>query len=464
MKHPPGGSMVWRLYAVGVVQLVLVALTAIAIGVAVTRSAARWNLPHLADRIKPLLVRREALLHELLELHARHDVELTVYAESGELIASNVSPPLHRPWWNAVDHVHGPPHWPPQFRPGAGRRGPPTGPPFRQVMYSQVEEGGRKYVIAARPDHRRPYATPIALTFACGLLIVGAGAFLIRRWFTRPLSQLSAAAQAFGSGDLAARTGLSRNDEIGEVGRAFDEMAGHVQQLVLNEKELLANVSHELRTPLARIRVALDMAAEGDAAAARASLAEISLDLAELETLLEDVLHTTRLAIDDRKSVAASFALHPEDIAVQTVIEAAVQRFKLRNPRRPLQLSIDAGASMLRIDPMLFRRVLDNLLDNAHKYSPDPDSPIVLRTARTDERLAIEVSDAGVGISREDLPHVFTPFFRGERSRSRGGGGVGLGLTLAKRIVEAHDGAIEVRSNLGSGATVRIEMPLGQAR
>jgi signal transduction histidine kinase len=108
---------------------------------------------------------------------------------------------------------------------------------------------------------------------------------------------------------------------------------------------------------------------------------------------------------------------------------------------------------------VLFRRVIDNLLENAHKYTPDTDSPIELAVSRDGGDVAFEVRDRGVGISAEDLPRIFAAFFRGERSRSRETGGVGLGLTLARRIVEAHDGAIDVTSVVNAGTTVRVTIP-----
>jgi two-component system, OmpR family, sensor kinase len=234
-----------------------------------------------------------------------------------------------------------------------------------------------------------------------------------------------------------------------------------IQQLVLAEKELLANVSHELRTPLARIRVALDMAAEGNAAAASASLAEITTDLTELEALLDDVLQATRLAIDDGTSGAPGFALHLEDVSVEAIAQAATQRFKSRHPQRPLRTSVEGGATLLFVD-MLIRRALDNLLDNAHKYSPDPEGAIVLLARHEAGRVLFEVVDCGIGIETEDIPHVFKPFFRSDRSRSRDGGGIGLGLTLAKRIVEAHGGTIEVHSEAGVGTTVRVGLEVSE--
>jgi len=113
----------------------------------------------------------------------------------------------------------------------------------------------------------------------------------------------------------------------------------------------------------------------------------------------------------------------------------------------------------IHVDPVLFRRVIDNLLENAHKYTPDGDAAIELRVTRDasdGDDVVFEVCDRGIGIPADDLPRIFTAFFRGERSRSRETGGVGLGLTLARRIVEAHGGAIRgdqhaQRRHLGAG-------------
>ncbi len=319
---------------------------------------------------------------------------------------------------------------------------------------------GRAVLVARFTPPRRDLRGPL-FTLGLGLLIVGVGAFFMSRWIVRPLEHLSRAAKALGEGDLRARSGLSRRDEVGDVSRTFDEMAERVEHLVRAEKELLANVSHELRTPLARIRVALDLAVEGDARAAREALAEIEVDLAELETLLEDVLAAARMEMQGGKATPAAFALRLEEVVPATLVETAAARFRSRHPDRELLVTTGGGLPLLRVDRMLVRRAVDNLLENAHKYSPSSSAPVLLRASARDGRLVVEVEDEGMGIPAEDLPHVFTPFFRGERSRSRGAGGVGLGLTLAKRIVEAHGGSIDVRSAVSKGTTVRVELPSG---
>jgi signal transduction histidine kinase len=305
---------------------------------------------------------------------------------------------------------------------------------------------------------RRFPLSPLVTFAVSGLFIVGIGSLLTARWIVRPLDVLTQTARSLGAGDLGARTGLVRGDELGEVGRSFDEMAERVQSLLLSERELLANVSHELRTPLARIRVALDIASEADGQTGRASLAEIATDLSEIEALVHDILTTTRLDMAAGNGAPAAFALHVEDVTASALCERTSERFFARHPRRRLEVSIEGEVPSMKLDPVLFRRVLDNLLENAHKYSPDVDQPVGLRVSASEGGVVFEVSDHGVGIPAEDLPKVFAPFFRGERSRSRGTGGVGLGLTLAKRIVEAHGGTIGVTSEVGAGTRVCVTL------
>jgi len=128
------------------------------------------------------------------------------------------------------------------------------------------------------------------------------------------------------------RAGLRRADEIGDVARAFNDMAVRIEQLLLAEKELLANVSHELRTPLARIRVALDIAGEADLEFGRMSLAEIGVDLSELETLIDDIFTATRLEIQQGTSRVAHFELHVEETSPAAVCQSVADRFRARLP------------------------------------------------------------------------------------------------------------------------------------
>ena len=491
----PRHGLVWRLYAVGVVQFLLVALSALLIGYVMNRMA-HWDMQSLSARLKPLSNDPAALEREVKELGAREHLPISIYDADGHLLLSNVEPALRAPLFGGrhrppppdddrpppdddrppILHARPPPD--PEHLLEFGPRGPPQVPPAFSDLphlggpgfhgghpppfdnFARFEVNGRDALLVARFERPKPSPLPPILTLFAGLAVLGVGALLTARWIARPLSQLSRMAVSLGKGDLRARSELARNDELGEVARAFDEMAERIQKLLQAEKELLANVAHELRTPLARIRVALEIAGEGDAETARLSLAEIAVDLSELEALINDVLTAARFELSEDIAHGSSFSLHLEPIAAQTIGERAAERFQSRHPARPFEAHFAPDSGMVEADPVLLRRVLDNLLENAHKYSPDPNAKITLSVFAQGERACFSVSDHGLGIPAEDLPRVFTAFFRGERSRSRGTGGVGLGLTLAQRIVEAHGGSIEASSTVGEGSVFRAFLPL----
>jgi signal transduction histidine kinase len=390
MKWPTRGSLVWRLYALGLAQLVLLAAAVLFVG---------------------FLLR--SVLHPEPDGTPHH---------APPAAGLDAEPPGERPHRPDGSHAHDGPRDGP-------RDGPPPGLPW----------------------------APLLTFFASGLLIVGVGALLSWRWMAQPLAQLSRVARSLGAGDLKARAALARSDELGELGRGFDDMAERIEGLVLTQKELLANVSHELRTPLARIRVALDIASEGDAGAARNSLEEIAVDLGELEGMIDDILTTTRMDLQNGAHKATGFPLRLVDVAPSSIALRASERFHSRYPERRLDVSVADALPEIHVDATLFRRVIDNLLDNAHKYSPQ-GMPIRLGVSNGGSVVVFEVSDQGMGISERDLARVFEPFFRAERSRSRGTGGVGLGLTLAKRIVDAHGGKIQLTSGAGAGTRARVSV------
>ncbi len=258
-------------------------------------------------------------------------------------------------------------------------------------------------------------------------------------------------------------SGVLHADEIAHVGAAFDDMAERVAALLTAEKELIANVSHELRTPLTRIRVALDLAREGDHAMAQEALADIGGDLDELERLLEDVLTAARLDLVDPKSDSSALPLRRARCSARELVSAAVERQRRLHPAREIRVDDGADASIL-VDPVLTRRLLENLLSNAHKYTDDEELPIDVSVTREGETVEIVVADRGVGIAEADLPNLFRPFFRAERSRNRKTGGLGLGLTLARRIAEAQGGSLHLESSPRAGTRAIARFPVEEAK
>ncbi len=329
------------------------------------------------------------------------------------------------------------PHGPRDFAP-PGAFGPP----------------GRQH--SPPPAHLWPSPSLLPIIIACALLGAAVISFLFARSLARPLARMASAAEAFGSGDLTARAGVRRNDELGAVAQTFDLMAERVNALLRAQREFLANVSHELRTPLARIRVALDIAAEGDMESARQCLREIAEDWGDLDRLVEDVLTVARFDLG-RDGAVGALTLRYEAIDSGKLAERAAAAFRSVHARHTLE--VDAGdAPTLYGDGAMLRRVVDNLLNNAAKYS-EPGTTIRLTIAKRDDDIEFAVSDHGIGIDAGDMPRLFEPFFRSDKSRARKTGGVGLGLALAKRIVEAHHGRITVESQVGVGTTVRFVVP-----
>lgn len=478
-------SLASRMAAVAVLQLLLLAATAVVIFF-IERPDAQVHPDEVIDvrKLEALAETSDGVAAQLADLRGR-GVAVSIYNSERRLLATNVDPAL------AIPARHGPPghghaphadgaidegpapgaRHPGEPRPpgddrdphgdehaGSGPHGPPPHGDRGLVMPFHV--AGDHGVLIARSIHTKPpgWIGPV-ITLVCGLLILVLGAVVTARWIVRPIDQLSKAARALGTGDLAARGRLERNDEIGELGYRFDEMADRLETLMRSEKELFANVAHELRTPLARIGVALDLAGEGDAEAARASLAEIAVDVAELETIVDDILTAMRFEISAGNGAAAQLPMHLAHVSPRSIVDAAAERARARNPSRSVQLDVANDLPLVDADPMLLRRVIDNLLENAHKYTPDAAAPTILAARRDATGVVFEVRDRGIGIAVDDLPRVFTPFFRGDRSRSRETGGVGLGLSLAKRIVEAHHGRIEVISVPAGGTTMRVEIP-----
>ncbi len=308
--------------------------------------------------------------------------------------------------------------------------------------------------------HEPPWiAWRAAQAFGVVLVLLGLGSIPLARHLARPVEQLAEVTRAFGLGDLGARAEVHRSDELGQLARAFNQMADRVETLRRAEKELLANVSHELRTPLARIRVVVELASEEEPELAKQRLADIGEDLTEVEQVLGNIIEAARLDLTKERADGPFPPVRRTPLVLHPLLDNLVKRFRDQHPTRRLEASVDRTIT-LNVDRVMFKHLVSNLLENADKYSP-AERPIELQVARSPDgrEVLVAVTDHGEGIRPEDVPHVFTPFFRADRSRARGTGGVGLGLTLVKRIVDAHGGRIALTSRVDHGTVVTVAIP-----
>jgi signal transduction histidine kinase len=426
-----------QVYFHGVLLLVLLLLALGAAGVLLGRAGVFAAHParlaaHVSSVLAPLP--DEALAAPLARLAEDLEVDVAVFHTHGGTVASAGGPlrPL-----------------PPSEAAHVGRAHPHA---WSRAGGAVAPAGAGRY-LRVRPRVSGGVLLLRALGFlSLVVLVLAAASAPVARAISRPLERLTQAARRLGRGDLAARAGLDRADEIGVLGRTFDEMAERLSRLLSAQRELLANVSHELRTPLARIRVSLDLLAEAGPGEAERHRREIEADVAELSRLVGDVLTASRLDSGGR------LVLRPEDVDLAALLEGALARFRRVHAGRAVAARVPPGPS-IQGEPALLDRVLENLLDNAARYS-EPGTLIGLELRAADGGGAvIEIRDHGIGLSAHDLERAFTPFFRSDRSRARNTGGVGLGLALSRRIVEAHGGTISLESRPGEGTTVRVVLP-----
>lgn len=426
----------WHVFAYGVALIVLVGVTVPLVTTLLGSPPAWREMPSrtaewVAARLHANAGDPGRLTEELRSVSESYGVRVSVWRPDGGPLAGDARDALPEERRREADAGEGDRH----------------GLYLHALRDGAVLEGYVEVAFPGGPGWR------LALGVGVALLAVAGVSLLPARRISRPLEHLTAAVRRLGGGDLTTRTNLCASGEVGELARAFDEMAERVERLVRGEKELIANVSHELRTPLARIRIALETAEEGDADEARASLGEIATDLGELEQLVDDVLTSSRLDV----GAGGKLPLRTERVAGGDVVGAAVERFAARFPRHTVTLEAAAELPALDADPGLLRRAIDNLLDNARKYGGDTEIRLVARCEGGG--LVVEVRDEGPGIPAAELARVFEPFYRADRSRSRRSGGVGLGLPLARRIAEAHGGTLVLESQEGEWTVARLWVP-----
>ncbi|NPC71919.1 HAMP domain-containing histidine kinase [Corallococcus exiguus] len=448
-----------RIYLVGVIQILLVGVS-LMLARDLLRNESWRNrfddeLSYFVDEWSALRDNPAELQASLERAQQRMGMRVTLRAADGALLGNtrpDAAPPLRPEELSAVSSrvTRSGPRGP---FPGAGSG------PGRMLVVSPFPGPIQVYAAVSLPppppppDGDRQTAIIVGLVLACTAIT----SVVFARTLAGPLEKLASAARAFGAGRLDVRAGLRRKDELGLVSEAFDEMAGRITQLLRSQKELLANVSHELRTPLSRIRVALDLAAEGDAQTARELLPDITEDLSELERLVSDVLTTSRLELVTEGASGVP-PLRLERVDANALLDKAAARFHTARPKHRLEVQVDGTLPALEADPVLLRRVLDNLLDNAGKYS-EPGTTVKLHARAAGDGLQVDIQDQGIGIEAQDLSRVGTPFFRTDRSRARTTGGVGLGLALVRRILDAHHGCLTLESQPGQGTTARVVLP-----
>lgn len=291
-----------------------------------------------------------------------------------------------------------------------------------------------------------------------GLLIGGASlivGLILSRGMSHPLANLTDATRTVAEGDLSVRVPTHYPGEAGELAAAFNQMAEELARADELRRNLTADVAHELRTPLSVVRGKLEGVLDGVYPATSE----------HLEPMLEEIQLLTRLVEDLRllaQAEAGQLTLEKQPMDVGNLLRDAQVNFSPQADDRGVTLALDLPSDLPQVmaDRRRIAQVLSNLLSNALRHTPEGGCVTLSASAENGEAVEVSVSDTGTGIPAEDLPYVFERFWRGERSRSRATGGTGLGLAIAKQLVEAHEGQIEVESDIGRGSRFSFTLPM----
>lgn len=279
---------------------------------------------------------------------------------------------------------------------------------------------------------------------------------VLARGIAGPIQEMQRVANRLAAGRLGERVPVRSRDELGELARSLNYMAGELERVDATRRAFIADASHELRTPVANLAVAVEalQAVIGtDPDQARAASADLEREVKRLTELIENLLD---LSLAESGQVRLNLAaLSPGELALR-----AVHPFQGRAAQAGVTLSTEIPQRLSRVTADADRtvQVLTSLLDNALKVTP-PGGRITVGASEQRAHVLLSVADTGPGIPATELPHVFDRFYRVDKARARGRGGAGLGLAIAKRLVEAQGGIIMVESEPGQGARFVVALP-----
>jgi len=296
-----------------------------------------------------------------------------------------------------------------------------------------------------------------ALTWAAlaaGVVALVLSLYLSQR-VVRPVRAMMNASMRIAGGDYNERVQERGSDELGQLAHSFNQMAAQLQHTENVRRQLIGDVAHELRTPLTSIEGSMEGLIDGVLPASPETYSQIHQEAERLNRLVSDLGELSRV-----EAGAYEMDLQPVELSslVKTVVKRLGAQFKGKNIK--LSLDIPSNLPCVQADADRVIQVLTNLLSNALRYTPSAGQ-VTLGVSRADRFLRVSVKDTGVGIPSEHLPHVFTRFYRVDKSRSRQAGGSGIGLTIAKHLVEAQGGDIWAESQgKDQGCTFTFTLPV----
>ena len=295
----------------------------------------------------------------------------------------------------------------------------------------------------------------ILIFSAMGVVLAFLSVLYITERITRPISEVTTTVRKFSKGEYNARISYKSDDEIGELATSFNKMADEVNTLEEARRSFVANVSHELRSPLASMRGFLVAMQDGTIPpdAYDKYLTVVIDENVRMSEMVNDLLDIARIESGGDK------VLNFEAFDIAEAIRTTALTFEARANEKQIELRMSFYNEQVYVyaDKNQIIHVLQNLIDNAIKFTP-PNGFVDIRVDEVKQSVHVSVKDSGVGISQEDLPHVFDRFYKAEKAHTRStGSGTGLGLAITKKIIVAHGEDIYVTSSNGACFTFTLK-------
>lgn len=281
--------------------------------------------------------------------------------------------------------------------------------------------------------------------------------FILSRFITKPLIEMTGATEQLSKGKHKVELQTDRRDELGKLASSITTLSNDLEHMKNERNEFLASISHELRTPLTYIKGYADiLSRNGITNAEKEEYIEIIREETEELTVL------VKRLFDLAKMDQNMFIIDKQKVIFEQLIHTVTERIRPAIEEKNIVFSVACPNHVyVNVDPARMQQVLLIVLDNAKKHTPS-GKWISIEVYENKQSIITVISDEGEGIPEEDLPYIFERLYRVDKSRSRLSGGTGLGLTIAKEIMESHNGSIEVRSKLGVGTTVVLTLPRGE--
>lgn len=300
-----------------------------------------------------------------------------------------------------------------------------------------------------------------ALLIAMGVALASAVivSIFVSRRVVIPIHQMTQASQRIAAGRYQERVDAISQDELGQLATSFNQMATTLEQTETRRRNLLADVAHELRTPLTSIKGYMEGLMDGVLPAEPETFQQVYREADRLQRLVNDLRELSRV---ETGAYQLSFA----PLSIVELVKQISARLQPQFEEKHIRLELDLPTKlpMVMADEDRLSQVLVNLMGNALQYTPAGGQVTV--TVETTAELSppyvrVIIQDTGIGIPAEHLPHLFSRFYRVDKSRSRAGGGSGIGLTITSHLVEAHHGCVWAESEgLGQGSTFGFTLPM----